>query len=597
MYWGDIRLGDTLDIDFTTINTSGVPTSLSGGTLAAYVGNSTTEITAGITLTADFDARTGLNHVRVVASSGNGYATASTVRLVLTAGTVSSASVVGYVVGSFSIENRSALMPATAARTLVVDAAGLADANMVKAGPTGSGTAQTARDLGTSVLLSSGTGTGQVSLSSGTVTVGTNNDKTGYSLTQSFPSNFASLAIDSSGRVNAFLIGILTSVFTEGATGRIAAAFKQFFNIATPAATMDHGVLVDTVTTATTATNVTNAPTAGDFTATMKTSLNSATPAVTVSDKTGFSLSAAGVQAIWDALTSALTTVGSIGKRIADYLTGDAYARLGAPAGASVSADVAAVKVDTAAIKAKTDNLPANPASTTNITAASGVTLTSAYDPAKTASQAGDAMALTSGERTTLTGVIWAALTSGLTTVGSIGKWIVDKIDVVLSTRLASSGYTAPLDAAGTRSAVGLASANVDTQLGAIAGYIDTEVGAIKAKTDNLPVSPAATGDAMTLTGAYDAAKTAAQAGDAMALTSGERSTLSAALLDLADAIETGVTLRQSQRLMLAALAGKISGAGSTTVTIRNAVADSKDRIVATVDSNGDRIAITTDLS
>ncbi len=42
------------------------------------------------------------------------------------------------------------------------------------------GTAQTARDLGASVLLSSGTGAGQISLSSGAVTVGTNNDKTGY---------------------------------------------------------------------------------------------------------------------------------------------------------------------------------------------------------------------------------------------------------------------------------------------------------------------------------------------------------------------------------------------------------------------------------
>ncbi len=36
--------------------------------------------------------------------------------------------------------------------------------------------------------------------------------------------------------------------------------------------------------------------------------------------KTGYALSSAGVQAIWDALTSALTTVGSIGKRIADNL-------------------------------------------------------------------------------------------------------------------------------------------------------------------------------------------------------------------------------------------------------------------------------------
>lgn len=40
------------------------------------------------------------------------------------------------------------LKPATANRTLVVDSSGLADANTVKIGPTGSGTAQTAVDLG-----------------------------------------------------------------------------------------------------------------------------------------------------------------------------------------------------------------------------------------------------------------------------------------------------------------------------------------------------------------------------------------------------------------------------------------------------------------
>ena len=62
-----------------------------------------------------------------------------------------------------------ALVPATLGRTLVVDSAGLADANMVKMGPTGSGTAQTARDIGASVLLSNGTSTGQVKLASGYV--------------------------------------------------------------------------------------------------------------------------------------------------------------------------------------------------------------------------------------------------------------------------------------------------------------------------------------------------------------------------------------------------------------------------------------------
>ena len=38
----------------------------------------------------------------------------------------------------------------------------------------------------------------------------------------------------------------------------------------------------------------------------------------TLTDKTGFSLSSAGIQAIWDALTSALTTTGSIGKLLVD---------------------------------------------------------------------------------------------------------------------------------------------------------------------------------------------------------------------------------------------------------------------------------------
>ena len=40
---------------------------------------------------------------------------------------------------------------------------------------------------------------------------------------------------------------------------------------------------------------------------------------------------------------------------------------------------------------------------------------------------------------------------------------------------------------------------------------VGDNVSAVKAKTDNLPATPAATGDAMTLTIAYDAAKTASQ--------------------------------------------------------------------------------------
>lgn len=68
---------------------------------------------------------------------------------------------------------------------------------------------------------------------------------------------------------------------------------------------------------------------------------------------------------------------------------------------------------------------------------------------------------------------------------------------------------------------------------------------------------------------------------------------LATALLDLTDGVETDLTLRQALRLMAAALAGKISGAGTTTITIRN-VGDTANRIIATVTSEGNRTAVTT---
>src|SRR3990172_1590456 len=124
-YIGDFALGSTFDKKFTTVNTSGVPTTLAGTpVISAYPDNSLTEITAGITLTVDFDARTGMHNIRVVATSGNGYATATNYALVITTGTVGGSSVVGYVIGEFSIEARSSLRPTTADRTLDVSAGG-----------------------------------------------------------------------------------------------------------------------------------------------------------------------------------------------------------------------------------------------------------------------------------------------------------------------------------------------------------------------------------------------------------------------------------------------------------------------------------------
>lgn len=128
----------------------------------------------------------------------------------------------------------------------------------------------------------------------------------------------------------------------------------------------------------------------------------------------------------------------------------------------------------------------------------------------------------------TLVQAIWDALTSALTTSGSIGKLLVDNVNATISSRLPTSSYAAPLDASGVRTAVGLGSANLDTQLSTIntdvltrlptASYsapltasgiraavglasadLDMQLSDIATQTDLIPASPAAVGSAMTL--------------------------------------------------------------------------------------------------
>lgn len=67
-----------------------------------------------------------------------------------------------------------------------------------------------------------------------------------------------------------------------------------------------------------------------------------------------------------------------------------------------------------------------------------------------------------------------------------------------------------------------------------------------------------------------------------------------AGVLDAADGVETGITLRQAQRIILAALAGKVSGADTNAPIFRSAT-DAKNRITATTDADGNRTAVTLD--
>lgn len=98
-----VAVGGTVYFTFPTQSLAGVKTTLSGSpVVAAYKNGSTTQSTAGITLTVNYDGVTGLNHVAVDTSAdGTFYADGSEIELVITTGTVDSISVVGETVASF----------------------------------------------------------------------------------------------------------------------------------------------------------------------------------------------------------------------------------------------------------------------------------------------------------------------------------------------------------------------------------------------------------------------------------------------------------------------------------------------------------------
>lgn len=67
-------------------------------------------------------------------------------------------------------------------------------------------------------------------------------------------------------------------------------------------------------------------------------------------------------------------------------------------------------------------------------------------------------------------------------------------------------------------------------------------------------------------------------------------------ILDRSAGVETGLTVRQALRLMASALYGKASGLATTTAVFRD-FGDTKARITATVDADGNRSALTLDAS
>lgn len=183
-------------------------------------------------------------------------------------------------------------------------------------------------------------------------------------------------------------------------------------------------------------------------------------------------------------------------------------------------------------------------------------------------------------------GILAASFAAGAIDAAAIATDAIDADAIAANAidagAIAAGAITAAKFAAGALDAAALATDAVTeiqsglataANLAIVAGYLDTEILAIKAKTDLIPAAPAAVGDI----------PTANQNADA--------------LLDRSAGVETGLTPRQWMRADAAMLFAKVSGGGTGTEVFRNAVADSKARVTVTVDNDGNRTAITTDLT
>jgi hypothetical protein len=182
-------------------------------------------------------------------------------------------------------------------------------------------------------------------------------------------------------------------------------------------------------------------------------------------------------------------------------------------------------------------------------------------------------------------GVDWANVGSPTTAVDLSGTTIktTQKVDVdTIKTNPVVNGgtITFPTNAtvASTTGAVG----SVTGAVGSVTGAVGSVTGAVGSVTGN--VGGNVVGSVGSLTTNND------KTGYTLSNTGIDN------ILDRTAGVETSFTLRQALRLILSSAAAKLSGAATTTVKLRD-INDTKDRITATVDSDGNRTAITTDVT
>ncbi len=324
----------------------------------------------------------------------------------------------------------------TDTKDVVIDSSGLVDANAVKVGPTGSGTAQTARDLGTSVLVGDKTGfslsTGGIqaiwdALTSALTTVSSvgkllvdniNATISSRMATFTLPTNFSSLVIDSSGRID---LGKWLSATPNG----LSQGFVQSIPL------ISHGNTLAANTTSNTATLDGTASSTNDF--------YKGQMIVILSG-------AAGGQSRLCTGYNGVTKVATVAPNWSpNSLAGTSYAVYGWSA-----SDVQMWKgsVPNVLISGRVDS------DAEVVGDKSGYALTSDYDPAKTASQAGDAMALTTGERTSVGTAVWSSTTRTLTSFGTLVADIATAVWGAATRTLSAFGFTVDTNANPTETAI-----------------------------------------------------------------------------------------------------------------------------------------------
>jgi hypothetical protein len=173
VYLGDFAEDATLHFIWSSYNSSGASVTRStNGTVSVYKDNGTTQSTAGVTDTEDFDTLTGIHACTIDLSADAFYAVGSNYTVVLSAATIDSQTV-NAVLAHFSIENRTTFPKAdypSNFASMGIESDGHVHGDLKQW-------------LGVAPLALSSQ---KVQSAPGSVTVGTNNDKTGYALTSTY---------------------------------------------------------------------------------------------------------------------------------------------------------------------------------------------------------------------------------------------------------------------------------------------------------------------------------------------------------------------------------------------------------------------------